>query len=92
MTSQANRKNERIDLRVTRCAKTLLQRADAERHKTVTEFVIDSGLTAAAETLADRQHFSLNEKQWKAFQAALDAPVKQKPRLKKLLKTPSLLE
>lgn len=86
------RKEERIDLRLSRGAKTLLQRAAAERHKTVTEFVIDSGLTAAAETLADRRHFVLSEKQWKAFQAALDAPTRPKPRLKMLLQTPSILE
>ena len=92
MSSQSNRKDERIDLRVTRRAKTLLQRAAAARHKSVTEFVIDSGLTAAAEALADRQVFALPEKQWKAFLAALDAPARPQPRLKKLLQTPSVLE
>jgi uncharacterized protein (DUF1778 family) len=86
-------KDERIELRVTRPAKILLQQAAAARNKTVSEFVVDSGLTAAAETLADRQHFALSEEQWNAFLAALDAPtMKAKPRLKKLLTTPSVLE
>jgi uncharacterized protein (DUF1778 family) len=86
-------KDERIELRLTRMAKTMLQKAAAVRNKTVSEFVVDSGLTAAAETLADRQHFVLPEKKWKAFQTALDAPTtKAKPRLGKLLKSRSVLE
>jgi uncharacterized protein (DUF1778 family) len=94
MTAQAKRtlKEERIDLRLSRRAKDLLQRAAEVRHKTVTEFVLESGLAAAEETLADRRQFLLDEKQWAAFVAALDAPPKAKPRLKKLLETPSVLE
>ena len=42
----------RIEVRLTRAAKALLRRAAAVRHKTVTEFVLDSGLSAAAQTLA----------------------------------------
>ena len=69
-----------------------LQQAAALRHKTVTAFVLDSGLSAAAETLADRREFVLNGKQWTAFITALDAPLKPKSRLAKLLKTRSVLE
>jgi len=71
---------------LTRTAKSLLQRAAAVRHKSVTEFVLDSGLSAAAETLADRRQFELTDRQWRAFQAALDAPTKSKKRLEKLLR------
>lgn len=92
MTSNVKRKDERIDLRLSRRAKALLQHAAAVRHKTVTEFVLDSSLTAATETLADRREFLLNAKQWQAFMAALDAPMRPKPRLRKLLKTRSVLE
>ena len=94
MTAQTKRspKEERIGVRLTRTAKATLQRAAAVRHKTVTEFVLDSGLPAAAETLADRREFLLDEKQWQAFLAALDAPPKPKPRLEQLLKTPGVFE
>ncbi len=85
-------KQERIDLRVSRHAKTLLQRAAALRDKSVTQFVLDSGLAAAAETLADRREFFLDDKQWKAFVTVLDAPSKPKPRLEKLLRTKSVIE
>jgi uncharacterized protein (DUF1778 family) len=83
--SKAARKDERIDLRLSLPAKLMLQRAAAARHKTVTEFVLDSGLTSAAETLADRQFFLLDDEQWQAFVSALDSPRKSKPGLEGLL-------
>lgn len=85
-------KAERIDLRVSAAAKTLLQRAAAARQKSVSEFVLDSAQTAAVETLADRREFLLDKKRWAAFLEALDTPPKKKPRLEKLLKTRSVFE
>lgn len=86
------RKDERIDLRLSRSAKVMLQRAAAVRHKTVTEFVLDSGLTSAAETLADRQIFLLDDDQWQAFLSALDGPGTPKPSLENLLGEKSVFE
>ena len=51
----------------------------------------DAGVTAAAQTLADRRQFVLDDTQWQAFQEALDRPVQSKPRLKKLLREPGAL-
>jgi len=48
-------------------------------------------VTAAAQTLADRRQFVLDDAQWQAFQEALDLPVQAKPRLKKLLREPGVL-
>jgi len=45
-----------------------------------------------AEGLMDRRHFALDPERWAAFQAALDAPARPNPRLKKLLQTPSVFE
>lgn len=92
MVSNTLRKDERIDLRLSGSAKAMLQRAAAIRYKTITEFVLDSGLAAAAEALADRREFLLDETQWQAFVAALDAPTKPKPRLEALLRTKSVFE
>jgi len=92
MPVNATRKGERIDLRLTASAKAMLQRAAAERQQSVSECVLDSGLAAAAETLADRRAFALDEEQWQAFIAALDAPLKPKPNLEKLLGTKSIFE
>jgi len=83
---------ERIDIRLPAMAKQVLQQAAAVSHKSVTEFLLHHGLNAASRTLADRQLFELNEKDWKAFQEVLDRPVKPQPRLKKLLSEKSILE
>lgn len=45
-----------------------------------------------AEALLDRRYFVLDPERWAAFQAALDAPARPNPRLKKLLQTPSVFE
>ena len=90
--AQVEPKSERIDIRTTRMSKDLLQRAAAATHKNVSEFMLDVGLAAATETLADRRVFVLGDEQWDAFMAALDRPVQVKPRLAKLLSEPSVLE
>jgi uncharacterized protein (DUF1778 family) len=78
-------RSERLDLRMTPAAKRTLQRAAAVTNKTVTEFLLDSGLTAAVDALADRRVFQLDDKRWDAFMAALDNPPKDNPGLRRLL-------
>jgi uncharacterized protein (DUF1778 family) len=80
-------KSERVDLRMTPTAKRTLQRAAAVANKTVSEFLLDSSLSAAFNTLADRRVFQLDEARWAAFMAELDVPPKDNPRLRKLLAT-----
>lgn len=84
-------KTERIDVRASEPVKQLLQEAARACHKNVSEFLLDAGVTAAAQALADRRRFELGEAQWQAFQEALDRPVQSKPRLKKLLSEPGVL-
>lgn len=85
-------KSERIDIRTTISVKRVLQEAAAAKSKTVTEFMLDVALTEAAEVLAERRLFQLDDEEWAAFQAALDAPTKPKPRLEALLREPSVFE
>jgi uncharacterized protein (DUF1778 family) len=85
-------RSEKLDLRLTPGAKQSLQRAAAVAKRSVTDFVLESALASAAETLADRQSFQLDPEQWEAFVAALDAPPKLHPRLARLLQRPSVLE
>lgn len=91
MPSQ-EQKSERIDIRTTPTAKAILQQAAASMHKSVSEFLLDSGLSKATETLADQRLFALNDKQWETFKKALDAPPEERPELKKLLQTPSVFD
>ena len=85
-------RSEKLDLRLTRNAKRTLQAAAAAAHRSVSEFVLESALARADETLADRRTFKLNAAQWKAFIAALDAPPRPLPHLEHLLKEPGFFD
>jgi len=78
-------RSERVDLRMTPDAKRTLMQAAAAENKTLTEFLLDRGLQAAFETLADRRTFVLDDERWQAFVAELDRPPADNPRLQQLL-------
>lgn len=88
MAPGAVTRSEKLDLRLTPAAKQTLQAAAAASRRSVSEFVLESALVRADETLADRQVFRLNGAQWKAFLAALDAPPRPLPRMERLLNEP----
>jgi uncharacterized protein (DUF1778 family) len=46
----------------------------------------------AERTLADQTRFVLDDKQWKAFTAALDRPARSKPRLRRLFAEPHVAQ
>ena len=78
-------RSERVDLRMTPAAKRTLQQAAAVANKSVTEFLLDSGLNAAFDALADRRVFRLDDARWEAFQAALSNPPTDNQGLRDLL-------
>jgi uncharacterized protein (DUF1778 family) len=82
----------RLDIRLTPEDERMLQAAAAAARQSVSEFVLESALARAAETLADRTRFGLNAEQWKAFLTALDAPPRDLPRLERLFREPSVIE
>jgi uncharacterized protein (DUF1778 family) len=92
MQSLPEPKSERIDIRTNTAVKKLLQQAALASHKNVSEFLLEHGLIAAEETLTNRRLFVLDSDQWQAFQAALDRPVQEKPRLRSLLTKPSIFD
>jgi uncharacterized protein (DUF1778 family) len=92
MRSSAKRRDERLEFRLSPKAKSMLKRAADFERKSMSTFLLDKGLEAAAETLAERREFRLSARQYDAFVAALDSPVKPRRRLEKLLTTPSVLE
>ena len=87
-----NKRTDRIDLRIYPEAKEALQAAALLRHKSVSEFVLESALGAADEVLANRRHFNLDAEQWAAFHAALDAPPRPLPRLERLMREPGIFD
>jgi uncharacterized protein (DUF1778 family) len=85
-------RNEKLDLRLTPSAKRALQIAALAARRSVSEFVLESALARAEETLPDRSRFGLSAEKWAAFQAALDAPPQPAPQLARLLREPSVFE
>ena len=87
-SAPAERRTEKLDVRVSPSAKAKLQAAASASHRTMSDFVMESALSRAEETLADRRVFALSAEKWAEFQAALDAPTRPLPRLKALLEEP----
>lgn len=93
MAATAISKTERIDVRANISVKQLLQDAARSSHKSVSEFLLEAGITAANQTLADRRRFELDEIQWQLFQQTLDRPVSPPhARMKALLTEPGVLD
>lgn len=91
MVARVNR-TEKLDLRLTAESKSTLYAAAAAEHRTVSDFVLESALARAEETLADRSRFGLDAHQWQAFHDALDAAPRDLPRLQRLLDEPGIFE
>lgn len=85
-------RTSKLDLRLSPEAKQTLQAAASTVRRSVSDFVLESALVRAEETLADRTRFGLEADQWKAFLAALDAPLRELPRLERLMREPSVFE
>ncbi|MBK9656657.1 MAG: DUF1778 domain-containing protein [Rhodanobacteraceae bacterium] len=85
-------RTEKLDLRLTAAAKQTLHAAAAAARRSVSEFVLDSALARAEETLSMRRHFGLDAQKWEAFIAALDGEPRELPKLESLLKSTSVFE
>src|SRR5580693_7361225 len=90
--TSTERRTEKLDVRVSRSAKAKLQAAAAASHRSMSDFVMESALARAEETLVERRTFGLNAETWTAFQAALNAPVRPLPGLRALLREPGFFD
>jgi uncharacterized protein (DUF1778 family) len=86
------RRTVKLDIRVSPAEKAKLQAAASAVHRSMSDFVMESALARAEDTLAGRRVFGLNAEKWAAFQAAFDAPVRPLPRLKALLDEPGFFD
>ena len=82
----------KLDLRLSQDARQTLNAAARAAHQSVSQFVLESALSRAAETLVERRRFELDAGQWTAFMAALDAPPRDAPRLRRLLTEPGTFD
>jgi uncharacterized protein (DUF1778 family) len=82
----------RVNLRVDPRVKALLMRAARLQQLKLTEFMIQSSQAAAESALAERTRFVVPAEKWREFHAALDAPGRKIPSLRKLFVQPSVFE
>jgi uncharacterized protein (DUF1778 family) len=85
-------RSEKLDLRLSPDAKQKLYRAAAAENRSVSDFVLESALSRADETLIERRYFGLDAERWEAFMTALDAPPRKHPRMERLLNEPSIFD
>lgn len=68
-----------------------MKAAELERVN-LTEFMIQSSQLAAERVLADRTRFVLSPQKWREFNAALDAPPREIPALRRLFREASVFK
>ncbi len=85
-------KADRFSIRVSARQKEVIATAARLKQTTISDFVLEQAYQAARQIVADQTHFVLSRKEWKAFCAALDAPPKSIPALRRLLTEPSVFD
>ncbi len=75
MSSAAQTKDERINLRLKHNAKLMLERAASFEGQTISKFVLSSALAHAEKTIQEHEVMILNARDSEAFFHALEAPV-----------------
>lgn len=81
-----------IKLRVTRDQKERLDQASRMENTTLTGFMLEDALARADRLLADQTRFVLTEPQFSEYLAILERPVRDTPRLRRLLSEPSIFD
>lgn len=73
-------KAERLEVRLTPSAKSLLTQAAQLRHTTLTEFLVSSAMKAAEEVLVSPRVFEISSDEgWRALMDLLDEPATTPP-------------
>ncbi len=85
MRSQPRENTPALNIRIKAQQRRVIEQAAEMSDKTVSDFVRDAALREAQNTLLDRTDFHLDAKTWERFTTALDAPLKDNPRLRDLL-------
>jgi uncharacterized protein (DUF1778 family) len=86
--AKPERKDSRLDLRITQEKRRRYEAAASAEGSTVTSFIEAAADARAAHVLADRRMFALDDEAWDAFVALLDAPPKPNPGLGDLMSLP----
>lgn len=85
-------KGSSIIFRTSTPERQLIEKAAASRDLELGVYARQSSLKQAEMDLADRKEFIISDENMHAFLEALDRPVQNKPRLKRLLTEDSILD
>jgi uncharacterized protein (DUF1778 family) len=78
-------KTDRIDLRVSPTQKALIASAAMASQKDVSQFIIESVIRQAEETLLDQRLFILSDEDFKELEKELEQPAVENPTFTKYL-------
>jgi uncharacterized protein (DUF1778 family) len=84
----ASVKSHRLNVRVDEADDALFRRAAESAGESLSSFVLRGARERSERVLADRSRFVLDEDQWAAFSAALDAPAREVPAVRALFGRP----
>lgn len=91
-TTEQGHRDSRLNLRASQQQQQLIRSAAAALDKSMTDFVLESATANAERVLADRRWFVLSGEDWERFEALLDAPALDTPKLKRLLSEPTIFD
>ena len=86
-TPDSTLRGETINLRATREQKALIDRAAKAVGRSRSDFMLDTVCREAESVLLDRRYFLLSDAAFRKFNAMLDKPPKDNPKLRRLLAT-----
>jgi uncharacterized protein (DUF1778 family) len=85
-------KSDRLHLRLDAAQKALLDAASQATGTNISAFVLRAATEAAADVLADRRVFVLDQEAWRVFDDALARPAGDIAGLKELFSAPTVLD
>jgi uncharacterized protein (DUF1778 family) len=86
-TVEPERQRETINIRASRRQKTLIDRAAEALGRNRSDFMLDIACREAEAVLLDRRYFTLSDDAFRKFNAMLDKPPAENPKLRRLLAT-----
>lgn len=89
MSTPATPERITINLRTDATSRDLIDRAAEALGKNRSEFMLEAARREATAVLLDRRLFLIDDRAFRRFTAALDAPPAENPRLRRLLRTPA---
>ncbi|NEX23722.1 DUF1778 domain-containing protein [Thiorhodococcus mannitoliphagus] len=82
-------RDSNINIRAQRRQRDLIDQAATLLGKTRSDFVLETACREAEAVLLEQRVFALNAEAFEQFQALLDAPPSENPKLRKLMTTPA---